>query len=216
MSKVSILIAVRGEQYQVSPGISVLQKTIQDIYEKATGEFEVIVVFDGPPYQSLPDYPNLTVLQQEWNGTKESINTAAKVATGKYLFKIDAHCMMAKGFDEVLQYKVEDNWVVTPRFYVLNAEEWKWQDERFYDYFYLPCPLVDPHGFRFQAGCHWKGRTQERLDTPLDENMKLHGSAWFMTKSFYWDCLGGLNPNDGAGPWNGEDKIGRASCRERV
>jgi len=206
MSKVSILIAARGEQYKINSGVSVLYRTIQDIYEKATGDFETIVVFDGPPYQDLPEYPNLTVLKNEWSGTKESINIAARIATGKYLFKIDAHCMLDQGFDEVLQSKIEDNWVVTPRLYILNAEEWKWQDNRFHDYFYLPCPLTDSQGFRFQAGAHWKGRTQERLNiTDMDENMKLHGSAWFMSKDFYWNCLNGLNPNDGAGRWNGED-----------
>jgi len=220
MSKVSIIIPSRNETYEVSPGVTVLQRTVQDIYEKATGDFEVIVAFDGPPYQALPHRNNLrTIALPEPHGLKHSLNLLANEAKGKYLFKIDAHCMVSQGFDEVLQNEMEDNWIVTPRFYVLNAEEWKWQDDRFYDYFYLPCPLTDKRLFRFQAGGHWVERTRERLDTPLDENMKLHGSSFFTSKKFFTEYLGGIDenwidPNSGEdielslktwlGPWGGK------------
>lgn len=204
MSKVSIIIPCRNETYQLSPGVTVLQRTIEDIYQKATGEFEVIVAFDGPPYTPLPYYKDMVILKLPQVGTKPNINFAVTYATGKYLLKVDAHCMFSEGFDEVLQERMEDNWVVVPRFYVLNAEEWKWQDERFYDYFKLPCPFTDKRMFRFQAGGHWPERTQERLHIPYDENMKLHGSLFFMSKDFFENCLGGLHSN-GAGTWSGED-----------
>lgn len=206
MSKVSFIIPSRCETYQVTPGVSVLQKTIEDIYEKTTGEIEVIVVFDGPPYTQLPDYKNLTVLKREWRGTKPSINEAAKLASGKYIFKVDSHCMFAEGIDETLKAHMEDNWVVIPRLYILDAEKWRWQDERFYDYFQLPCPFTYKRGFLFQAGGHWKERTKNRLDiSPVDENMKLHGSAFFMSREFFLDCLGGFTAEDNSGSWNGED-----------
>lgn len=205
MAKVSFILPTRFETYQVQ-GMSVIQRTVKDIYEKATGEFEVIVAFDGPPYQDFPEYPNLKVLRlPEWGGIKVAINEAAKEATGKYLLKLDGHCSVGEGIDEILQASMEDNWVVTPRFYVLNAEEWKWQDNRFYDFFYLPSPWNYKAGFLFQSGGHWSNRTRERLDIPIDENMKLHGSSFFMTKDFYWNCLGGLDPTNGAGSWCGED-----------
>jgi hypothetical protein len=35
--------------------------------------------------------------------------------------------------------------------------------------------------------------------------MKLHGSCFFMARDYYWNCLGGLDPHNGAGSWNGED-----------
>lgn len=205
MAKVSIIIPVRGEAYEVNPGVTVLQRTVQDIYEKATGEIEVIVAFDGPPYQSIHQYPNLRQLNREWRGTKPTINEAVKEATGEYIFKLDAHCMLAQGFDEALQGEMEDNWVVMPRMYILNAEEWKWQDERFYDHFRLPCPFTYKRGFLFQAGGHWPERTKERLHIPIDENMKLHGSCWFMKRSFFTDSLKGFQAEDNSGTWNGED-----------
>lgn len=204
MAKVSIIIPTRHETYQVQ-GRSILRRTMDDIYEKATGEFETIVVFDGPPYEGLPYYPNFrTIYASESMGVREAVNEGAKVATGKYFFKTDAHCMFAEGFDETLQKTMEDNWIVMPRFYVLDAENWQWQDGRFYDYFHLNCPLTDSRGYRFKAGGHWPERTKERLDVSIDENMKLHGSAWFTSRNFYWDKLGGLSTDSEAGIW-GED-----------
>ena len=150
MAKVSIIIPSRNETYEVQPGVTVLQRMIKDIYEKATGDFEVLIAFDGPPYQKLPKHRNLIKLElPDPIGLKPCVNLMAGIARGKYLYKSDSHCMFGKGFDEILQVDMEDNWLVTPRFYVLNAEEWKWQDERHYDYFFLHCPLTDPHGFRF-------------------------------------------------------------------
>lgn len=192
--KVSIIIPSRNETYKTNLGTTVLQQTVSDVLKKATGNFEVLVTFDGKPYQKLPKHPNLRIFaNKDPIGSKNCINMMAKEAKGKYLFKLDSHCMLSEGFDEILSADMEDNWVVIPRFYVLNAEEWKWQDQRFYDYFYLPCPLTDKKMFRFQAGGHWRQRTQERLHLPLDENMKLHGSAFFISKDFLLSYLGGLD-----------------------
>jgi glycosyltransferase involved in cell wall biosynthesis len=219
MSKVSILIPSRNETCKTNSNKTVLQQTVSDVIQKATGDFEVLVMFDGEPYQELPDHPNLTIFyNKESIGSKTCINNLVSLAKGKYIFKLDSHCMVSEGFDEALQSPMEDNWVVTPRFYVLNAEEWKWQNDKFYDYFYLPCPLTDPRQFRFQAGGHWKERTREKLDITLDENMKLHGSTFFMSKQFFTDCLEKLdNAIDNSsgedieislktwlGPWDGK------------
>src|SRR3989337_2251852 len=136
MAKVSILIPARNEVYEVSPGVTVLQRTIQDIYEKATGDFEVLVGQDGPPFQELKDYPNLVWFDfPVARGTKPCLNEMVRMAKGKYIFKLDGHCSLSEGFDEVLQANMEDNWVVAPRLYVLNPRTWEWQDERFRDYF---------------------------------------------------------------------------------
>ena len=195
MSKVSIIIPSRAETYEVTPGMTVLQRMIQDIYMQATGEFEVIVAFDGPPHQRLPDYPNLRRLDlPESIGLKPCVNKMVEMATGKYIYKSDSHCSFGKGFDEILQADMEPNWIVTPRFYVLDAERWQWQDERHYDYFKLCCPLTDPRGFRFQAAGHWPERTKERENGPaIDETMQIHGSGWFLEKRYFQECLGGMS-----------------------
>lgn len=206
MAKVSVIIPCRSETYEVIPNVSVVARTVQDIFEKATGDVEVIVGFDGPPYSAIHCHENLTVLNLKWQGTKPLINQMVDIASGKYILKTDAHCMFSKGFDETMQMGMEDNMIMMPRFYVLDAENWRWQDGRFYDYFFLPCPFTYKRGFLFQAGGHWKERTYERIGfTPLDENMKLHGSAFFFAKDFFVNCLGGLEEDNGSGTWNGED-----------
>jgi hypothetical protein len=92
---------------------------------------------------------------------------------------------------------MQDDWVVTPRFYVLNEKTWQVQDDRFYDYFYLSCPLTDSRGLRFKAGGHWPERTQERLKShpTVDETPQIHGSGWFMTKDRFFE-LGGFPLQD--------------------
>lgn len=196
--KVSIIIPSRNESLEYLPGFTVLQKTVQEIYEKATGDFEVLVGFDGPPYQEFPNYPNLKLVKfPETVGIKIMINALASMAQGKYIYKSDAHCSFDKGFDEKLQLGMQEDWIVTPRFYVLNPKTWEWQDDRHYDYFYLCCPFTDPRGLRFKAGGHWPERTTEREKDPkydIDETPQIHGSGWFMSKDYFFNTLGGF-PN---------------------
>lgn len=196
MPSVSVIIPTRNEVYRTKTGETVLWKTVEEAYTKAAGEVEIVVMFDGPPYQPLPEYPNLIRLELPQAGTKVGLNAAVKAASGKYFLKIDSHCMLSEGYDKALTSDMQDNWVVAPRMYILNAEDWCWQDERFYDHFMLPCPLTDPRLFRFQAGGHWKDRTRARLDVPVDENMKLHGSSFFMARDYYLNCLGGVGHDE--------------------
>ena len=180
MSKVSIIIPSRNEKY--------LQRTVQDVYDKATGDFEVIVGLNGKTEFEIPSkFPNLRIIEEAQNiGLKPMINKLAKEARGKYIYKSDSHCMFGKGFDEILQADIEDDWIVTPRFYVLDADKWAWQDDRFYDYFYLCCPFTDPKGIRFKAGGHWPERTQAKLDVLIDETPQIHGSGWFVNRDYYF------------------------------
>jgi len=200
MSKVSIIVPSRNEVYKTQEGENVLQRTIRDIYEKATGDFEVLVGFDGPPYQEFPDYPNLrTIKLPDVIGIKNHINLLAILAKGEYLFKSDAHCMFGKGFDEILLADMKDNWLVMPRFYVLDGKKWEWQDDRHYDYFFLCCPFTDRRGFRFKAGGHWPQLTAEREGKPeymIDETPQFHGSGWFMNRDFFLNSIGGYPVKD--------------------
>lgn len=201
MSKVSIIIPARAESYEN------LSRTIKSIYDNTTGEFEVLIGFDGKPFSIFPDYPNLkTINFPDIVGIKTNINALAAMATGKYIYKSDAHCSFGKGFDEILQADIQDDWIVMPRFKIIK-DDWSIQmrdgQEEFYDYFYLCCPFTDPRGFRFKAGGHWKERTRERdpwrgiswsTNHPpifIDETPQIHGSGWMMTKDRYFE-LGGF------------------------
>jgi len=175
----------------------------------------VIVGFNGPPYQNFPKYPNFKTARLLKNiGNKMMINTLAKMASGKYIFKTDSHCMFAKGFDETLQADMANNWLVAPRFYKLDPLKWRRQDRKFYDYFY----------FRFKGAGPWPERTQEGANIILDETPLIHGSAWFVEKDFFLNRIGGF-PNSGPmnhtqestylclktwlGPWNGRVMVNK-------
>jgi glycosyltransferase involved in cell wall biosynthesis len=196
MDKVSIIIPVRGEK------IENLQRTLDSIYENATGEFEIIVGVNGPPFDMFEKLGSKcrVIFIPENIGIKGNINFLATLATGKYLFKLDAHCAVGKGFDEILKADMQDDWVVMPRFKIIK-NDWSIQvrdgQEEFYDYFYLSCPFTDPRGLRFKAGGHWPERTKERLESHpgVDETPQIHGSGWFMTKDRFFE-LGGFPLQD--------------------
>src|SRR3990172_9431620 len=117
MSKVSFILPCRGETRRIG-NETFLQRTVRDIYEKATGEFEVIVGFNGPPFQNFPNWPNLKIIKlPESIGIKMLVNVLVATASGKYIYKSDSHCAFSKGIDEVLQSDIKDDWIVTPRFY---------------------------------------------------------------------------------------------------
>src|SRR3989304_6240457 len=89
----SILIPSRNEEF--------LGRTIQDILENMEGNTEIIAILDGylpnPPLR--PD-PRVTVIYNPVSvGQRAAANQAAKLAKGKYLMKVDAHCAFDKGFD---------------------------------------------------------------------------------------------------------------------
>lgn len=192
MSKVSIIIPSRNEKN--------LQRTLDNIYENATGDFEVLVGFNGPTdYPLKANYKNLTMIYESQDiGLKPMINKLGTLANGKYLYKSDAHCAFGKGFDEILKADMEDDWIVTPRFYVLDGKTWQWQDDRFYDYFYLCCPFTDKRGIRFKAGGHWPERTKERLEShpTVDETPQIHGSGWFVNRDYFLNVLEGFPETD--------------------
>jgi glycosyltransferase involved in cell wall biosynthesis len=193
MAKVSIIIPARNEKY--------LGTTLSDIYRNATGDFEVIVGLNGATsYPFKTDYPNLFVWQESENqGLKPMINRLARMAKGDYIYKSDAHCSFGKGFDEILQADMQADWVVTPRFKIIK-DNWSIQvrdgKEEFYDYFYLCCPFTDKRGLRFKAGGHWREKTDENLDTLIDETPQMHGSGWFVNRGYFLEILGGFPEDD--------------------
>ena len=116
----SVLIAARNEIY--------LEKTIRDVLSNAEGEIEIIVELDGyipEPQIVMNDDRVIFIHHKESIGQRACINHAAKLAKGKYIMKLDAHCAMDKGFDVKLAQDCEPEWTVIPRMYNLDVELWK-------------------------------------------------------------------------------------------
>jgi len=101
MPNVSVLIAARNEHN--------LHRMVFNLLLKLTGDFEIIIVQDGPPYQTIVEDKSVHVFNREYSGLKPSINFAAAQATGKYLFKLDAHCAISEGIDEILLKNMQWN-----------------------------------------------------------------------------------------------------------
>jgi len=133
MSKISVIIPALHEPF--------LQHTIDDLNAKAHNEhdLEIIVVLDGYwPNPSLTNYTNVIVIHEtERKGMRHSINSAARVATGKYLLKIDAHCLFAEGFDKQLRKDCKPDYTVVPVRYSLDTVKWLRKKDKKYEFEYI-------------------------------------------------------------------------------
>lgn len=200
VAKLTIIIPARNELY--------LQQTIDDLLLKASGDVEVIVVLDGYwPQVPLKVNPRLVAIHRERRGMRAGINSAVAISKGKYIMKVDAHCMFPPGFDEVLESYCDGDWVVIPRRYSLDLETWNVKHKQFIDYEYLGWPYdgkLEVHGST--VGLHaraWDARTEERIDRLIDENMTFQGSCWFTTREHFEKRIGYLQ-DDGYGTFIGE------------
>ncbi len=194
----SICIPSKGEKF--------LNQTIKDVLENATGEIEVFPVLDGyepdeliedsrVKYIRLPSTPEMK--------KRHGVNEMVRQSRGDYVMSLDAHCLVAKGFDEQLAKDHQSNWVQIPRRHRLDAERWEIQDQEGrppIDYEYLMWkPVKQRDGFH---GYKWDSRTLERVDVMIDDTMTIQGSCWFMTKDWYNRC--GFMQIDGYKGWGQE------------
>lgn len=180
-----------------------IHKTVDDLFAKAKGDIEVIVVQDGySPTPALTPRDNLIIIpHRESMGMRPSINEGVAAAKGKYIMKCDDHCMFAEGFDVALAADCDDNWLAVPSRYSLDGENWK----RKYgpiDYLYLcyPYHLDNQFGFGFH-GKKWHGergyeggyfdREKKLRAIKVDDMLTFQGSCWFMTKEYYLK-IGGM------------------------
>lgn len=189
MPRVSVIIPARNERFLVP--------TVQDVLTKAAGEIEILVVLDGYwPDPPLPADSRIRVLHYARSrGMRPAINAAVQMSRGAYLMKLDAHCMLAEGFDTVLVRDHSDDWIVVPRRYRLDPEQWCFQE--------VGKPPVDAHFLSYpferpgdtSCGLHgtiWKSRAKGREHILIDEEMSSQGSCWFMTRR-HWDWLGPMD-----------------------
>jgi hypothetical protein len=178
-----------------------LEKTIRDVLAKATGEIEVYPVLDGyePPESEIVDDPRVHYVHfgpTRAAKKRQAINHVAEVGAGEHIMSLDAHCMMAPGFDEALIRDHRPDWVQVPRRHRLDAESWCLQtqvDSRppiDYEYLIWPGKFVNPakgDGFAFH-GFKWDERTLSRANLPIDDIITFQGSCWLMTKEWFWRC----------------------------
>lgn len=186
MDTLSILIPARNEVY--------LQKTIENLLENAEEEIEIIAVLDGywadPP---IKDHPFVNIIHHtEAKGQRQSVNIAARVAKGKYVMKLDAHCAVDKGFDVKLKKDCEYDWTVIPRMYNLDINTWTPKLHKRTDYMF-----IGGEGERLLRAEYY-GSKQPKNDIMIDDVMCNMGPCFFMHKDRFWE-LGGMD--EGHGSW---------------
>src|SRR4030042_3130186 len=129
---ISVIIPARNEVY--------LQKTIENVLSNAEGEIEILVMLDGyiPEPQIVTNDNRVIVVHYEKSiGQRQVINAGARMAKGKHIMKLDAHCAVDKGFDVKLANDCEYDWTVIPRMYNLDHETWKPKLHKKTDYMYI-------------------------------------------------------------------------------
>jgi glycosyltransferase involved in cell wall biosynthesis len=188
MVDTSIIVPARGEPF--------LQKTVDGIIEKATGDYEIIVVYDGNG-SLVKEHPRVkSITNKKSRGLREATNQAARAAQGEYILRVDAHVLFDESFDEKLLADMKDNWVSVPRRYSLDPEGWRINPEKAkspFDHFYIAYP-TNPNdwGGVSLAGRLWKERTYANWDIMIDDLMMFQGSCWFMKKDYFFE-LGELD-----------------------
>lgn len=125
MKDLSILIPARSEMF--------LKNTIDDLLTNIEADTEIIAVLDGEWAEpAIPQNERVNVIYvPEAIGQRATTNMAARLAQGKYLMKIDAHCTVDKGFDRKmleLFAEVGDDVVAVPLMRNLHAFDWKCYD----------------------------------------------------------------------------------------
>lgn len=119
--QLSILIPARNEMF--------LAKTIENILENIEADTEVVALLDGQwADPEIPQHERVNVIYvPDSIGQRAGTNMAARLAKGKYVMKIDAHCSFDKGFDRKMVEFMEEHGDITaaPIMRNLWAFDWK-------------------------------------------------------------------------------------------
>ena len=184
----SIIIPARTEKY--------LNNTIRDVLAKATGEIEIFPVLDGYgdyPYEPIKDdrvkYITFPLPKNHERRKRQAINAAVSISNGEYICWMDAHCVVAPGFDVILTEHCNDDWVLVPRMYSVDIEKWDRKGEP-EDYRYWKWSSVKS-GKKFSQW-RWLKRGEDRKDIMVDDILCAQGSFFFMTRKWF-DWCGFMN-----------------------
>jgi len=191
MSKVSVIIPARRERY--------LNKTIEEVKNKLKGDYEIIVTLDGKDAERVEGVKY--IYNEKSKGMRTAINQAVEIAQGKYLMKLDAHCMLDDGIDEILKTEHQPNWIQIPRRKRLYYKTWQLEDSDLpdIDYMYFNRDFIG-------VKCGGKNRNKDLKKKLIDDTETFQGSCYFIEKD-YFKKLGLLDDVNFAGSGNEASEI---------
>jgi len=174
-----------------------LKNTVDSILKNATTDIEVIVLPLLCDFTSQDKRVKVIEQKREW-GMRGSTNAGIAIAQGKYIMKVDAHCLFDKGFDEVLIDNCMDDWLMVPRRYSVREETWERKMERGHrDYHYFIFPIETSYGHALSCR-EWLTMDRHKRDPKydIDELMTFQGSCWLANKDYFMKHIGYLDGRD--------------------
>ena len=199
--ELTVIIPNRNSQFT--------NQTINSVLKNAGCEVEVIVNIDENWPVPLSKDKRVTYIHPSAPvGLRRAINGCVALAKGKYIMKIDDHCMVGKDFGKILiENHKEDNWVQIPRRYALDAENWKIEERKDnkypIDYMYIDFPRKGKAHDDGMHGVPWRQKREERKNVEVDDVPTFQGSCYFMAKDFFNNFLHGLH-EEGYGQFSQE------------
>lgn len=182
----SVIIPARNEIY--------LQRTIDDCLDKLTTDFEIVVGLDGYKPKLRKDPRVILCHGDKRIGMRPMINKMAQMAKGKYLMKLDAHCIVDRGIDaELIKCCEPGNTVLAIR-YELDSANWKRREKTDCPYRYLSHPDTDEKGGL--RGLAWPEWAERCKNEQIGETMTISGSNWLMEREQFLKW-GGLDEQHG-------------------
>ena len=97
-----------------------IRKTIESLRENAVGPIEIIVSHDGKIDGGVGG--DFTSYYGDVQGQRRLLNDSIKYARGKYLFRIDGHCLMSPGWDARMKSSCKENTLVIVTFDSLDDD----------------------------------------------------------------------------------------------
>lgn len=170
METVSVIIPSRCERF--------LDQTIFDIQKKFRGPYEIIVTLDGE--WAEPVKGARYIYNEEAKGMRTAINQAVAIAQGKYIMKLDAHCMVDEGIDKKLKAVHQETWVQAPRRKRFDHQKWELTDQDSPDVDYM---FVGP-GYKGHKD-NEKNRDPELKKKLIDDTQVFQGSCYFMARDYF-------------------------------
>jgi len=197
----SVIIPARNEEF--------LQRTVEDLLLNIEGNTEIIVVLDGylpdPPF-SLSDDRITLIYHPQSVGQRAGANSAARIARGKYLMKVDAHCAFDKGFDVKMVAEMRDDWTLVPIMRNLHVFDWVCPDgHRRYqgrsgkceecgkpttkDIVWIAKTNPQSKSYRFDKTMHFQywGDWANTQEGDVTSSMSIQGSCFMVTKKKWFE-----------------------------
>jgi len=146
-----------------------LDQTVKSLKDNAIGKIEIMPMFD-----------------EFRQGQRFLTNKAAKVATGKYLLRLDCHTAMSPGWDVRMKASCGETTIVKPILDALDVNTWRGKNK--------DMGLVVLDKYLRNVYVHpWKPYRQREIE---EDTMCMTGCCWMIQKQYY-DKLGGCDESFG-------------------